>query len=717
VRISAAAALGQMGKDGAAFAAQVVLLLKDTDRDVRSAAAGALGQMGKDGAAFAAQVAPLLKDTDRAVRSSAADALDDLGIQSNLESDRYLQLVAALDGLHGNAPADYPAFRAHLRLWSGGHEDLQLALDWLGNPSLEAIAERRLSSDETCHLLALFSKLWSHADPSTPCAHEMASRIAQVTAAVPSLPDEALVEILYRLREQFKMQSRDYLPTQQAIGGAIDRVTAGKWLERATITVGAHLGCWALLLIAYPRWVWVQTFCFWNPWFRKFLGFPYVGLVLRYVPMVRRQLFAPFLDVLVADAGLAQLSSEEWFPDCSVRDLDLDPRQQKSTPLAAAVPVLHGQLVLIGESGLGKTMCLRQLVQLAVDAGRIVAFLPAEDCQKGVIEALEERLQGPAKDHAFLRDLIYAGAIDLGIDGLNQVPPDTRAKVSEFMSSFVRGNIMVTTQPMEWRPPRLARHYRLEPLPGDKIRAFLQTREPLLPHYAKLRGDVFRKACDAYVSAVLEVPNPDAPEVKAAREVLSNPLDATVAAELLASGTIPDLHDLRAQQYDAMAAQYRDETGINFPLPAIAEAAYEMRVAGVELFPAEKFPRELTYLANHRLLVRKQSLIAGDGAAQEWWVFRHEKFLEFFVVHAFRGANRARREQHLGDPPFRGVYLRLAQVLPLADAEDLREKFIRYASETGDHATSDEYIRLVARRRGIGAGKTSGLTLHLPEEA
>src|SRR6185436_4978453 len=137
----------------------------------------------------------------------------------------------------------------------------------------------------------------------------------------------------------------------------------------------------------------------------------------------------------------------------------------------------------------------------------------------------------------FLRDLIFAGAIDIGIDGLNQVPPDTRAKVSEFMSRFVRGNIMVTTQPMEWRAPRLARHYRLEPLAAEKTIAFLKSREPLLPAEAKLRGEYFCAACEEYVREVLETSDADTTEAKAAREVLSNPLDATVVAELLASGT------------------------------------------------------------------------------------------------------------------------------------------------------------------------------------
>ncbi len=694
VRRSAAEALGQMGKEGAAFAAQVVPLLKHPDTYVRRSAAEALGQMGGEGAAFSAQVLPLLKDTDKEVRRYAAKALVHMGNQSDVAAVRNELLVSAMDALHVIDVVERHRLRAHLRIWCGGHPELQLALDWLADPEYDPIPPNRLPSAELLELLGLFSELWDHTDEFSRVQSVLATRIAEVVTAVPAVPDAELETLLGKLRDQTASNP----VIQQAIAGALNRIETGKWVRRVVIAVGIHLSCWLLLLLAYPRSVWVQTFCFWNPWFRKFLGFPYVGLVLRYVPLARRRLFAPFADVLVADARLAQLDDEQWFPDCTVRDLDVDPRQQKSLPLTEAVPNLHGQIVLIGESGLGKTMYLRRLVQHAVNSGRIAAYLPAEDCSAGVIEALKSRLEGPAKDHAFLRDLVFAGAIDIGIDGLNQVPPDTRAQVSQFMSRFVRGNIMVTTQPMEWRAPQLARRYRLEPLEPDKIGSFLKSREPLLPEDAKLSGEPFQAACDKYVAEVLEAAYADAAELATAREVLSNPLDATVAAEILGGGVTPDLLDLRAQQYEAMATEYRDEVGANFPLDALAEAAYDMRVEGTDLFPKDKFPRELSFLARHRLLVRRQSRVAGDGEKQEWWVFRHDKFLEFFVVHAFIGADRARREEHLGDPPFRGVYLRLGEVLPTADAADLREQFIRYAAKTDDNSTSNEYIRILIRR-------------------
>ena len=83
----------------------------------------------------------------------------------------------------------------------------------------------------------------------------------------------------------------------------------------------------------------------------------------------------------------------------------------------------------VGESGLGKSMFLRDLVRRA---SQTVVFLPATRCAQGVLDAIQGKLEGPARDPEYLRKLIYAGAIDSAIDGLNEVSTDTRARVVEF---------------------------------------------------------------------------------------------------------------------------------------------------------------------------------------------------------------------------------------------------------------------------------------------
>ena len=87
----------------------------------------------------------------------------------------------------------------------------------------------------------------------------------------------------------------------------------------------------------------------------------------------------------------------------------------------------------VGESGLGKSMFLRDLVRRA---SQTVVFLPATRCAQGVLDAIRARWKA-RPDPEYLRKLIYAGAIDSAIDGLNEVSADTRARVVEFAETRI----------------------------------------------------------------------------------------------------------------------------------------------------------------------------------------------------------------------------------------------------------------------------------------
>lgn len=53
-------------------------------------------------------------------------------------------------------------------------------------------------------------------------------------------------------------------------------------------------------------------------------------------------------------------------------------------------------------------------------SSRTIVYLPAQKCDKGVIEAIQNKLHGQAQDAGFLKNLIYSGAIDICIDGRGQ---------------------------------------------------------------------------------------------------------------------------------------------------------------------------------------------------------------------------------------------------------------------------------------------------------
>ena len=120
---------------------------------------------------------------------------------------------------------------------------------------------------------------------------------------------------------------------------------------------------------------------------RRIIGLGYVGFALTWVSYLRSKLFAPFEASLLADATLESFDSQTYFEDSEVR------RKERIQSITEAIPEIRGQIILEGESGLGKTMFLRHLVQRSK---RIVVYLPAEKCSQGDIEAIQAKLHGPA---------------------------------------------------------------------------------------------------------------------------------------------------------------------------------------------------------------------------------------------------------------------------------------------------------------------------------
>jgi hypothetical protein len=331
----------------------------------------------------------------------------------------------------------------------------------------------------------------------------------------------------------------------------------------------------------------------------------------------------------------------------------------------------------------------------------IIVFLPADRCAQGVSEAIQAKLHGMAKDPKFLRNLIYSGAIDICIDGLNEVTADTRAKITEFVESYFKGNIIMTTQPLEWRSPATATTFVLQPLARRQVDDFLISREPTLPIDAPVRGREYRAACDRYLTAMFH-PEQNQEEQRATRIILSNPMDLTLVAQLLSQNETPDLLRLQEQQYQLMAADYRQKHLQPFPLLPFSECVYAMRLTDQTAIPEVEFYVELQCMERHKMVTRRE---ATDSAGQptKTWHFRHDKIMEYFIVQTFLGEGNDRPNNHFDDPRFRGVYLLLAKLLPLPVAEHLQQQLVYYAADTRDHTVSDDFIQLVRSRSGNAA--------------
>jgi hypothetical protein len=644
-----------------------------------------LGRWGRWGAAAGDQAPRLgeaLGDPDRDVRYAAAGALASIGADGPILVRIILDLSYGRLALTGEL-----RFQAHF--FGGSAPANETLIAWLGRPAKRPLDVVKKDRTQAVRTLDIFRAAWPQTEALPDLRRDMANQIARIVDVAPLRTDD--VPLLRVLAENLSESGSTHAA---AIKAKIDELEARDridWREVAGYAWIGHAAFWLLLIVVYPRSTQVQAIFFWNPWIRRFVGLGYVGLALAWVPFLRAKLFAPFRESLLADADLAGFDAGTYFPDSDVKLGGSGPPER----VVDAIPAIRGQVVLEGESGLGKTMFLRHLVGRS---RRIAVYLPAAKCDAGVAEAVQAKLHGPAADPRYLRNLIYAGAIDICIDGLNEVSAVTRAKVASFAESYFKGNIIIGTQPMEWSPPSTARTFVIQPLETDRIKAFLSSRGPILPADAEVTGPAYEAACAAYLEGALFTDQPEA-TLAAIRRALSNPMDLTTVAVMLARGRHPDLFHLQEQQYRLMAEDYaRVNVGHAFPLEAFSERVYEMRLNDETALADTEFQAETACMARHKMTLSRQVQIDAQGFVTQWY-FRHDKIMEFFIVQAFLGPANDRPAKHLGDARFRGVYLLLAILLPVEQAEALRERLIDHAVDSKDHSISDSFIQLLRERK------------------
>jgi len=146
-------------------------------------------------------------------------------------------------------------------------------------------------------------------------------------------------------------------------------------------------------------------------------------------------------------------------------------------------------------------------------------------------------------------------------------------------------------------PPTKSTLYQLQPLTQAQISEFLRSRQATLPSDAPIQGSQYEKGCQNF----LEHLDPDRLAREAMTQTLSNPMELTVVAQMIADGKQPNLLNLQQQQYDAMASRYQ-YVNLNqpFPLEAFAEMAYQMRLQDEFLIPADIWFKELNCMEPYR---------------------------------------------------------------------------------------------------------------------
>ena len=412
---------------------------------------------------------------------------------------------------------------------------------------------------------------------------------------------------------------------------------------------------------------------------------------IRLAPL-RRRLLASFRADLLAPARLDELSKLGFFGEGQARLAGGAP-----APLGKLLQGLRGTVVLRGDAGLGKTSALRWY---AAHAARPVAFLGARECAEGVDVAVARKIHD-IQEAGFVRSLVHTGSLTVIVDGLNEVSAATREKIAGFAATMSKGDVLIGTQPIEWDPPPGARTLDLLPLSREQAREFLLSRPVGADRAGRLQAD-YAAAVEAFLRQNLDdVPTDE--DRGTARQVLSNPFDLTLAADLLAQGLSPSATRLIDEAF-RMAGEgtpgepgYRDVAGQPFPLLRFGRHAVTMRLEDRNWFKAEEFAAELPCLLDRRLLVPRS--VRGSTGDEQRIQFRHDRVWDFFIAAAFN-ADADLWEQHLADPRFRGAYLRIAETWPPEAATRVRDLLVVSAAQRGDHTTSDEFIkRLEARKK------------------
>ncbi|WP_158554678.1 HEAT repeat domain-containing protein [Methylovirgula sp. 4M-Z18] len=461
-----------------------------------------------------------------------------------------------------------------------------------------------------------------------------------------------------------------------------DQAPIGLW---ATRSFGLWTLFWLAFLIAYPWSRTIQAIFFWNPRVRAMMSLWFIPLLLLIFPPLKRRLLAPFRDDLVAQARLGDLSKLGYFADGRGRFGGGEP-----LAIAPMLTKLRGVVVLQADSGLGKTSLLRTM---AAQTSRPVAFLHARDCADGVDAAICHIIQN-VQETGFIRGLVHTRSLFVIVDGLNEVSADTREKIGAFAREMSKGDVIVATQPIEWRPPPNARTLELLPLNRAEATDFIESRPVGSDSNQPCHGQDFKVAAQAFVSRALDNA-PSQIEREASMLILSNPFDLTFAAELVARGIKPSATMLIDEAFRLATQNYQEVAKIPFPLRAFGRHAVKMRSEDRNWLNPDEFVAEAPFLLAQRLLVSR-ALQSAQGIENRL-LFRHDRVWDFFIAAAFAD-DPDFWTQYAGDARFHGAFLRIAESWDPEHAKKVRDQLNLAAANSGDHSTSDEFIKRLEKR-------------------
>ena len=242
----------------------------------------------------------------------------------------------------------------------------------------------------------------------------------------------------------------------------------------------------------------------------------------------------------------------------------------------------------------------------------------------------------------------------------------------------------------------VTRRYELLPLDAGQIEGFLLNRRPHLANAALSDSD-YADACRDFVTRSI---GPDVAEADRRRAlvILSNPMDLTLAAELIATGAQPTPSRLVEQQLGQLEAWFTVTYARPFPTAEVAAHAFSQRRRDDNRIDLGQ--DVVDALLRFRLAV--PAPVADPARGEDDAVearFRHDRVAEVFIArHMAASGDDEALQSVIGDPRFQGVLIELASILPRQEAQALFDVISDSAMQSGDHLLALSFARRVSAR-------------------
>jgi uncharacterized protein YjbI with pentapeptide repeats len=420
---------------------------------------------------------------------------------------------------------------------------------------------------------------------------------------------------------------------------------------------------------------------------------PAVKFYIHFGRRVRLKLLAPFIETtLTADARLHTLTEEKYYPDSNVWAI-VNGHQTKSQRISEVIQGVEGTMILEGQSGLGKTMfskwLLNKLIADARKSKQAPVFLLASNCKTGVISAIKEKLSPSLFfNEQEIKDLLIKRVITVFIDGLNEAGAKIRENISSFVKEYNKCNIFITKQLIYWEKHKDTRVFEIKPLEKEQIKEFLVLKGESF-NYEDIQVEDYKQKCSQWVDF-------NWPKLSDGRltEVLANPMNLKLIATLIHQGHDPTKiqpSEFFRQLFDLIDKRYRElYLGKSFRLKELAGeiTTWALKYGDYQYLEndiCENYKEEIDIMLQFKVVSEQ------DGKYE----FSHNKFTTFFLLTHLLEKKSWTSTHYIDNVHFNDVYLDLARQLPISEAEKLRELI---SLNSKDDTFIDEYIRVLEQR-------------------